>query len=208
MTQLPFAISCVPFSSEKNFPQREQLPVSSPACVQVGGVVTDQGEDRLEKLMNLLQTMMNERKERFRGGNFSQYIQVYGQKIPAVFVVIDNYAAFREKTKDRYESTVMRIAREGIGYGIYLILSAGGFGISEIPSRLGDQIRTVISLEMPDKFRYMETLHLTRLPILPDSCAGAVFSLFSGVFILYQNGAFDPNVLKTPIPRMIGFFCA
>ena len=136
---------------------------------QVGGVVTDQGEDRLEKLMNLLQTMMNERKERFRGGNFSQYIQVYGQKIPAVFVVIDNYAAFREKTKDRYESTVMRIAREGIGYGIYLILSAGGFGISEIPSRLGDQIRTVISLEMPDKFRYMETLHLTRLPILPEA---------------------------------------
>ena len=134
-----------------------------------GGVVTEVQEDRLDKLMNLMNQLMNERRDLLKGGSYSQYIQAYGQKLPVLFFVIDNYAALREKTAERYESVISRIAREGIGYGIYLILSGGGFGLGEIPSRIADQIRTVISLEMPDKFKYMDVLRLTRVPILPET---------------------------------------
>ena len=91
---------------------------------------------------------MNERKRLFRGGNYSQYVQAYGVRLPAVLVVVDNYANLKEKTQNAFEESFIRIAREGAGYGIYLLISAAGFGLAEIPSRIGDNIRTVISLEM------------------------------------------------------------
>ena len=131
--------------------------------------MTDVQEDRLDKLMNLMNQLMNERRDLLKGGSYSQYIQAYGQKLPVLFFVIDNYSAFREKTSERYESVISRIAREGIGYGVYLILSGGGFGLGEIPSRIADQIRTVISLEMPDKFKYMDILRMARISILPEA---------------------------------------
>ena len=43
-------------------------------------------------------------------------------------------------------------------YGMYMLITSAGFGISEIQSRIGDNIRTVISLEMGDKFKYMDVL--------------------------------------------------
>lgn len=135
----------------------------------VGGVVNDSQPDRLAKFFVMLDSMMDERKTRLRGGNFAQFRQVYSEIMPAVLIVIDNYASFREKTGDRYDAQITRLVREGVGYGIYLVISAAGFGMSDIPTRTGDHINTVISLEQQDKFKYMEVMRQTRLPIIPDS---------------------------------------
>ena len=61
------------------------------------------------------------------------------------------------------------MVREGTGYGIYLAVTAAGYGISEIPGRIADNIRTVVSLEQSDKFKYMEVMRATRLPVLPEA---------------------------------------
>lgn len=135
----------------------------------VGGVIYDNQEEKLAKFIHMLQTMMDERKDLFKGGNYSQYVQANGVKLPAVLLVIDNMASFREKTKFVYDDIILRLAREGVGYGIYMIVSAAGFGMSEIPSRIGDNIRTVISLEQADKFKYMEVMRVTHLGILPET---------------------------------------
>lgn len=135
----------------------------------VGGVVSDDQEDRLDKFFHLITVIMNERRGKLSGGNYSQYVQANGVTMPAIFVVLDNYASFRTKTSDKYENVLMRIAREGVGYGIFLILTAQGFGMNEIPSRLGDNLRTVISLEQQDKFKYMDVLRKTHLQILPET---------------------------------------
>lgn len=133
-----------------------------------GGVIYEGEEDSIGKLFHLLKGFMEERKQLFRGGNYSQYVQAYGVKLPAILLVVDNYANMKEKTANLFEEEFIRIAREGAGYGIYLLLSSAGFGLAEIPSRIGDNIRTVISLEMGDKFKYMDVLRTNQIPVLPE----------------------------------------
>ncbi len=135
----------------------------------VGGVIYDTEEDKQAKFMHMLTGMMEERKKMFRGGNYSQYVQAYGVKESAILIVIDNYSSFCEKTKNNYDSIMLRLAREGVSYGIFLVVTAAGFGISEIPSRIADNIRTVFALEMADKFKYMDILRATNITTIPES---------------------------------------
>ena len=128
----------------------------------VGGIIYEDQGERLGKFMHMMNAVMEERRRMFQGGNYSQYIQAYGQKIPAILIVIDNFGGFREKSGCRYDETVLRMVREGTGYGIYLAVTAAGYGISEIPGRIADNIRTVVSLEQSDKFKYMEVMRATR----------------------------------------------
>lgn len=134
-----------------------------------GGIVYDNQEDRLGKFMHLLEKMMEERKKLFEGGNYAQYVRAYGQKIPAILVVIDNFGGFREKTRMKYDDIILKYVREGTGYGMYLAVTAAGYGMAEIPGRIADNIRTPICLEQSDRFRYMEILRTTKLPVFPEA---------------------------------------
>ena len=78
-------------------------------------------------------------------------------------------AVFRIATKDKYDDVLLRLSREGVGYGIFLAISAAGFGINDIPSRIGDNLRTVVSLEQADKFKYMEIIRRTHLQLIPET---------------------------------------
>lgn len=138
---------------------------NAPHC---GGVVFDNNEDKLSKFFCMLDAEMNRRKALLGGGDYSQYIRSNPNALPAWVVAIDNYPGFREKTNNVFDDMVLRLAKEGCGYGIYLIVTGGGFGISEIPGRVGDNLRTVISLEMGDKFKYMDVMRTTRLATLPE----------------------------------------
>lgn len=135
----------------------------------IGGTINENDIDGVGKLFNMLESIMDERKKVFQGGNYDQYIKAYGRKYPAIFVVVDNYANFSDKTDCAYADKMLRIAREGVGYGIYLILSSAGIGTSEIPGRIADNIRTNICLEMGDKFKYMDVMHVTNISVLPEA---------------------------------------
>ena len=103
-------------------------------------------------------------------------------------IVIDNYANFREKTNNQFDEDILRISREGVGYGIFLILSSGGFGTAEIPGRVSDNIRTVISLEMGDKFKYAEILRTTRTEVLPEAdVKGRGLAWVNGTILEFQT---------------------
>lgn len=134
----------------------------------VGGVVCEDDSDKIRMFFSLLERMMNERKELLKGGNYSQYVRANGSVIPAVLVVIDNYAGLKEKTQDQYAQMIWRLSREGVGYGMYLLICAAGFGMAEIPVKIGDNIKTVFSLEMGDKFKYGEVLRQPRIETLPE----------------------------------------
>lgn len=135
----------------------------------VGGIIRESEIDRVGKLFNMIMGIIEERKKLFKGGNYSQFVKAYGTKVPAIVLAIDNYAGFKEKTENRFDDIMIHIARDGVGYGIYLVLTSAGFGISEIPNRIGDNIRTIVSLEMSDKFKYMDVLRSTKIDVLPES---------------------------------------
>lgn len=135
----------------------------------VGGVVMEGEDDRLDKLFGLLSTILKERKKQIRGGSFSQYIQMNGHVLPAIIVGLDGYANFREKTGDRFESNIMELLRDAEGYGIYMAISCGGFGGIELQSKLADKMRQGLCLEMGDKYKYSEVLHMSRFDVLPEA---------------------------------------
>ncbi len=134
-----------------------------------GGMIYENEEEKVGRLFRFMDKILQERKKLLEGGTYTQYVRAYGQKFPAVLLVLDNVAGFREKTKNQYDDDLLKLAREGAGYGIYLLLSAGGFGMTELPNRIAGNIRNVISLEMTDRYKYMDVLHVTRLPLLPEA---------------------------------------
>ena len=134
----------------------------------VGGVVTEGEDDRLKKLFVLIGGLLAERKRLIRGSNFSQYRLRGEQMLPAVLIVLDGYANFREKTADAFENELLELSRVAEGYGIYLAISCAGFGSGELQPKIADNIRQKICLELADKFRYGEALGSMRFDILPE----------------------------------------
>jgi len=137
----------------------------------VGGIMTDDEEDleKIAKFFTMLNGIVVERKKLLASTNFRDYVEHGNQKLPAIIIAIDNYAGFKDKTSEQYDDVIKQLAKEGISYGIYLIVTAGGFGTAEIPTRLADNFRTTISLEMPDIYQYSDVMRVVRVPIYPES---------------------------------------
>lgn len=137
----------------------------------VGGYLdeSDLDTDYIDKFFTMIAHILDERKTLFAGTSFEDYTNHNGWDVPAILIVIDNYGSFHEKTGETYESIMMRIAKEGNGYGIFLLVSAGGISMQELPSRLAENFRTGLSLEMPDMYAYADVLRVVRPPVLPES---------------------------------------
>lgn len=133
-----------------------------------GGVMYENDNDKLAKFFNMLNGILEERKQLFKGGNYSQYVRVNGIVLPTIVIVIDNYSNFRSKTNNIYEDMILQLSKDGVGYGIFLVITAGGFGALEIPNRIGDNLRTVVCMEMSDKFQYAEAMRTTHIDTLPE----------------------------------------
>ncbi|MBR2100971.1 MAG: DUF853 family protein [Eubacterium sp.] len=137
--------------------------------VHVGGIMYENDLEKIKKFFNMIEKQLDYRKGLLKGGSYWQFIKTHGSEIPAIVIVIDNYASFREKTNLAYDDIMLKLSRDGVNYGIYLLLSSSGFGTNEIPNRLADNIRTVYCLEMGDKFKYADILHTMHIEILPEA---------------------------------------
>ena len=137
----------------------------------VGGIMTDAEEDaeKIAKFFTMIASVISERKTLLASSNFRDYVEHSGRTLPAILIVIDNYAGFKEKTDEKYEDTIRHLAKEGIAYGIYLLVTAGGFGTAEIANRLADSFRTTICLEMSDIYQYGDVMRVVKPPIYPES---------------------------------------
>lgn len=134
----------------------------------IGGVLYENDIDTVGKFFYMLQDMIKQRKELFRGGNYEQYVRKNGMVCPAVVVVIDNMANFREKTEEKFDDILLQISRECTANGIYLLLSGTGFNMNDIPGRLKENMKRCISLEMQDKFAYADVLNTMQITTLPE----------------------------------------
>ena len=135
----------------------------------IGGVAYDSDLDKIDKFFAMMGKEIARRKEMLRGGNYSQYLRSNKSKdLPAIMIVIDNIANFRGKTDGAYDDTVLQLLKEGVGYGIFFAISAAGFGSAELPNKFADNLKTIIALEMNDKFAYSEVMRSIHLDVLPE----------------------------------------
>ena len=134
----------------------------------IGGIMYENDTEKTEKFFYMISDILKNRKKTVRGGSFGQYIRAHGYVMPAIVAVIDNYSSFREKTDNKYESIIWELSRDGAAFGIFLVISSGGFGSSEIQNKIADNIRNVITLDMGDKLRYIDLLRTSHIDILPE----------------------------------------
>ena len=154
----------------------------------VGGVMYENDAEKIQKFFHMMTGILEERKKEISGGSYSQYVRNNAGKMPAIIIAIDNFAGFREKTNDKYDDILTKLLRDGVGYGIFLLISATGFGGSEIPNRYGDNIRAVVCLEMGDKFKYSDAMHSMRVNILPESgVKGRGLAAVNGELLEFQT---------------------
>lgn len=138
----------------------------APHC---GGMMYEGDYEKISKFFVMIMDMLKERKKILKGGNFSQYAQVHGMVLPAVLVIVDNFAAFNEKTGEAYLDDMIVLSKEGVSHGIYLMITGGGIAMADVPSRLAENIKQNLTLEMQDKFAYTDILHTMKIDVLPES---------------------------------------
>lgn len=159
----------------------------------VGGIMYEGDTEKTERFFRMMETILNERKVKYRGGNYGQYVRANGASDPAILLVVDNFSAFNERTDGKYLPFLITLSREGVSNGIYLLLSAGGYGLSEIPGRLAENMGTALPLALPDKYAYGDILHAMRVEFTPDSqFRGRGLCLFDGKILEYQTALACP----------------
>lgn len=170
------------------------LDFSNHACAtfdgeaHIGGILSENDLDRVGKLFYLLRRMVEERKRAFQGGSYAQYVMVHGPEYPVVVVAIDGIANFREKTEEQYDEELVRLAREGAGFGLYFFITGANFGITEIFSRLGDNLRTTLTLELSDIYQYSDALRCLQPSLTPETgVPGRGLTEVNGAILEYQT---------------------
>lgn len=138
------------------------------ASPSFGEVMYETDLDLISKFFFMLRSFLAERKNNIRGGSFAQYAKTNPGEYPAILVIIDNYASFKEKTENAYENTILEISRDGVGFGILLMISAGGIGINDFPAKILDNFKNVVALDMGEKMKFADVLKVHHLDVLPE----------------------------------------
>lgn len=143
-------------------------------AVSCGGYICEENEEDMEKLIILILKIINERKELFKGGNFSQFIKKDSDSIPpAIFLIVDGLGMLRERTMGRYDKEFETILKNGEALGIYVIASALNISAAEVPRRMYEHFRVSIPLQLRDVFEYKEALSAqTHSIFMPESKRG------------------------------------
>ncbi len=135
---------------------------SMPHCMgSLGGIENE------ESFFYQLDKLIQKRKRMLKGIPWQQYEQQTGKSMSAVLVIIDDYGSFRQMINEREQSLIEQIAKEGTGYGIYLVISALLAGGGELPGKVFEHIRKTFSLEMSDSVQYGDVMRQYRMMTMP-----------------------------------------
>ena len=152
-----------------------------------GGVMYEGDYEKISKFFVMLTELLEERKKIFKGGNYSQYVQVHGVTLPAIILIIDNFSAFNEKTQEAYVDFIITLSKEGVSHGIYLIITGSAVSMADVPSRVAENVKQNICVEMQDKFAYSDILHTMQIEVLPEAgVKGRGLALSGGRILEYQ----------------------
>jgi S-DNA-T family DNA segregation ATPase FtsK/SpoIIIE len=112
-------------------------------------------EERVQRLLRRLEGILEERKSilsRARADSLLAYNATHPDDIlPAVLLVIDNFAEFRENYENQLD-TLISIAREGRAYGVHLVATATQ--TNAMPGKLYSLFTERMTLKLADDTEY------------------------------------------------------
>ena len=125
----------------------------------------------VEAVLQTVQQLISERQKQFAKyncTNFVSYQESPGEKLPMILLILDNYAAFRERAP-RCEDLLVQIVSAARACGIYLIVTGNSKGA--IFYKVTEHISNRIVLNMNDSGAYRDILNLP-VPVQPDTLRG------------------------------------
>ncbi len=131
----------------------------------------DSDEKMIEQILSVLKTIIDERHELFAEhhcANYESYISNSDHQLPMILLVLDNYAAFREKMY-RCEDTLVQLVSAARSCGIYFIVTGNSKGA--IYYKITEQIPSKVVLNMNDSGAYRDILNVS-IPIVPETAKG------------------------------------
>lgn len=127
---------------------------------QVGEVMLSSDSEKITRLFKSLYQQIKKRKKKLSmlGVDFTSYSQKGSGDMPAVVVIIHNYAAFAELYADN-EDDIIFLSREGLKYGIYFILTT--IAANGIRYRIAQNFKQHLVLQQNDDSDYSAILGKT-----------------------------------------------
>lgn len=120
----------------------------------VGGIANDNEDIKIEKMVQLLDRSLSERKQKFSEigvGNLQAYKQATGEKLPNIVLFLDNFAPVLQLHPE-LDSFFVRLTREGGNYGIYFVVTTGTQ--MSLPYKINQNIKMSAAFTMADKNDY------------------------------------------------------
>lgn len=140
------------------------------------GYASDSNEQAAEDILNTVQAIISERREKFTQhhcANYESFIYSSKEKMPMILLVIDNYSAFREKMY-RSEDLLVQIISAARSCGIYFIVTGNSKGA--VYYKITEHISERIVLNMTDSGSYRDILNVS-VPIIPEQAKGRAVAL-------------------------------
>ena len=123
-------------------------------CPQVGDVVFINNKEKIDRLFNMLQEIMKERKEELLeyNGDYDLYLKTSGKKMPMIIIVINNWDVFSETYGTDYEDAFQTIERESTNCRIVFVVTASAY--NSMRYRLTQNFKNKIALQLNDENDY------------------------------------------------------
>lgn len=94
--------------------------------IHVGGVVLASEDEKLKNLFKLLTQEMDDRKNKLMHAgvsSFYAYRDAGFHDMAKIYVLLDNFNAFKELYMEKYEQAFVRLCRDGISLGISVVIT-------------------------------------------------------------------------------------
>ena len=137
----------------------------------VGDVIRRYETEKVARLFHYLLNELEQRRRQFSefGGSLLAYNSQSDVKMPAIVVMLDGMATFREEF-EAHEDSLVKLMREGLNYGFYFLVTATGS--NDIRYRLQQLFVQPFTMQLTDSMDY--TTHLGQTDGLqPGKAAGS-----------------------------------
>ena len=137
-------------------------------CPHVGEIILSGEDEKCYRFFEMIQEEIKNRKDILAqyNGDLSLYLKTSNKPMPYITIIINNYDVFTENYNSKFDELMMMISREGIKYGIDVIITASM--TTSIRYRLAQNFNQKIALQMNKETDYASIIEkLSRRRTLP-----------------------------------------
>ena len=122
-----------------------------------GGIVTAGDEEKYNNLLKMIREEIKVRKELFvnYGGEYKNYINNSGEKLPLKLIIINNYDALKGSISNLYEE-MPELVRDSDRYGIIFVITANGS--NSVGQKVLQNCNNAYCLRLKDVYEYSSLL--------------------------------------------------